>query len=67
MCVTDGQNQTCYDLKPIKLRSSITDLEVAALRSVDFAERINEPLNRFDLARAGVRLTAFIARRLRRL
>lgn len=66
MCVTDGQNQTCYDLKPIKLRSSITDLEVAALRGVDLAERINEPLNRFDLARAGVRFTAFIARRLRR-
>ena len=66
MCVTDGKNQTCYNLKPIKVRSSITDLEFAALRGVDFAERINEPLNRFDLARAGVRLTAYIARRLRR-
>ena len=66
MCVTDGQNQTCYDLKPIKLRSSITDLEVAALRGVDIAERINEPFNRFDLARAGVRLMFYTARRLRR-
>ena len=66
MCVTDGKNQTCYDLKPIKMRSSITDLEVVALRGVDLAERINEPLNRFNFARAGVRLTAFIARRLRR-
>ena len=66
MCVTDGQNQTCYNLKPIVIRRlSITDIEQEALRVIDLAERINEPLNRFDLARAGVRSTAFIARRLR--
>ena len=66
MCVTDGKNQTCYDLKPIVIRRlSITDIEQEALRVIDLAERINEPLNRFDLARAGVRSTAFIARRLR--
>jgi len=66
MCISDGKNQTCYDLKPIKITTSITDLEVAALRGVDLAESIHEPFNRFDFARAGVRLTAYIARRLRR-
>ena len=68
MCVTD-QYPTCYDLKPVTLdppRPSITDVELAALRGVDLAERINEPFNPFDITRAAVRLTAHIARRLRR-
>ena len=68
MCVTD-QYPTCYDLKPIVIkpaRPSITDVEHAALKGVDLAERINEPLNRFDLARASVRLVARIARQFRR-
>ena len=68
MCATD-KYPTCYDLKPIVIksaRSSVTDIELAALRGVDLAERINEPLNRFDLARASVRLVARIARKFRR-
>lgn len=68
MCVTDPY-PTCDDLKPIVIepaRPSITDVELAALRGVDLAERINEPLNRFDLARASVRLVARIARQFRR-
>ena len=68
MCITD-KYPTCYDLKPIQLDPpcpSITDVEVAALRGVDLAERINEPFNPFDITRAAVRLAAHIARRFRR-
>ncbi len=68
MCVTD-QYPTCYDLKPVVIepaRPSITDVELAALRGVDLAECINEPFNRFDFARASVRLVARIARQVRR-
>lgn len=67
MCITDDQPSFC-DLKPIQLdppRPSITDVELAALRGVDLAERINEPLNPFDFTRAVVRLAAHIARRFR--
>lgn len=44
---------------------SVTEVEVAALRGVDIAEQVAEPLNRFTAARAGIKLAAWIARKLR--
>jgi len=63
MCQSDLY-PTCYDLKPITLDQgpSITELEHAALRGVDLAEKAAEPINRFSLARGAVRLIALIAR-----
>lgn len=44
---------------------SVTEVEVAALRGVDVAEQVTEPLNRFNAARAGIKLCAWVARKLR--
>jgi len=60
MCITDPQ-PTCYGLEPVKLtpaphRPSTTDVELAALRGVDIAERVAEPINRFSVARGAIRL-----------
>ena len=70
MCVTD-QDPTCYDLKPVVLTvepqaPSITDVELAALRGVDIAERVAEPINRFSVARSVIKLSAYVARKFRR-
>ncbi len=70
MCITDPQ-PTCYDLKPFVLTvepqaPSITDVELAALRGVDIAENLAEPINRFSVARGAIRLSAYVARKLRR-
>ena len=65
MCITDPQ-PTCYDLEPVNLTGAVTELEQAALKSVDIAEAVSEPINRFNLARAGVRLAAAVARKLRK-
>lgn len=46
-------------------RYSVTEVEVAALRGVDIAEQVTEPLNRFNAARAGIKLCAWVARKLR--
>ena len=69
MCITDPQ-PTCYGLKPVKLTvepqaPSITDVELAALRGVDFAERVAEPINRYSVARSVIKLSAYVARKLR--
>jgi hypothetical protein len=69
MCITDPQ-PTCYNLKPVKLTvepqaPSITDVELAALRGVDFAERVAEPINRYSVARSLIKLSAYVARKLR--
>lgn len=69
MCVTD-QDPTCYDLKPVVLTvepqaPSITDVELAALRGVDIAERVAEPINRFSVARGVIKLSAYVARKFR--
>jgi hypothetical protein len=66
MCQSD-KYPTCYDLKPVTLDQgpSITDLELSALRGVDLAEKVSEPINRFSLARGAVRLVALVARALR--
>ena len=69
MCVTD-QDPTCYDLKPVVLTvepqaPSITDVELAALRGVDIAERVAEPINRFSVARSVIKLSAYVARKFR--
>jgi len=69
MCVTD-QDPTCYDLQPVKLTvepqaPSITDVELAALRGVDIAERVAEPINRFSVARSVIKLSAYVARKFR--
>lgn len=44
---------------------SVTDVELAALRGVDLAEIAAEPVNRFNIARAGIKLAAWVARKLR--
>lgn len=66
MCQSDLY-PTEYNLKPVTLekRPSITDVEVAALRGVDLAERAAEPVNRFSIARGVIRLSAHIARKFR--
>jgi len=59
---------TCYNLKPVTLEKpspSITDVELAALRGVDLAERVAEPVNRFSVARAAIKLSAHTARKFR--
>ena len=56
MCQSDLY-PTEYNLKPVTLekRPSITDVEVAALKGVDLAERAAEPVNRFSIAfRSGI-------------
>jgi len=40
----------------------VTELELVALRVVDAAERIEEPINKWDVVRATVRLVAWLAR-----
>lgn len=67
MCISDP-DPTCYSLKPVTLEKpspSITDVELAALRGVDLAERVAEPVNRFSVARAAIKLSAHIARKFR--
>ena len=65
MCVAD-KYPTEYNLAPVSLAPvsspSITELEARALRAVDLAERVAEPLNRFSIARAFVRGVGLIAR-----
>jgi len=59
---------TCYNLRPVTLEKpspSITDVELAALRGVDLAERVAEPVNRFSVARAAIKLSAHTARKFR--
>jgi hypothetical protein len=67
---------TLYDIEPISDEElglvpeeprtpSITDYEVQALKAVDVAESISDPINRFSIARLIVRSTARVARRLR--
>jgi hypothetical protein len=66
MCQSDLY-PTEYNLKPVTLekKPSITDVEVAALKGVDLAERAAEPVNRFSIARGVIRLSAHIARKFR--
>lgn len=45
---------------------SITDVEQSALRGVDLAEQVADPLNRFNLARVGIVSLAWCARKLRK-
>jgi|DEB0MinimDraft_6_1074348.scaffolds.fasta_scaffold03729_9 hypothetical protein len=67
---------TCYDLEPItddELKTppspshapSITDHEVKALKAVDLAQEIIEPMSVFSAARLVIRGTALLARRRR--
>lgn len=69
MCITDNQPSE-YHIEPVRLTAPevgrITQVEQAALKSVDIVEQINEPVNGFSLARAAVRLTARAARKLRK-
>ncbi len=67
MCVSD-ETPTCYDLTPVQdapRAASITECEQAALGGIDVAERLTDPLNRFSLARCGVRIVAHVARVMR--
>jgi len=63
MCQSDLY-PTEYNLEPVKLDQSpsITELELRAVRLVDVAEKVSEPLNRFSVARGAVRVVASIAR-----
>ena len=44
---------------------SVTEMEVAALKGIDAVEQVADPLNRFNAARASVKLAAWVARKLR--
>jgi len=46
-------------------RISVTEVEQLALRGVDVAEAAVDPINRFNAARAGIKLCAWVARKLR--
>jgi hypothetical protein len=63
MCQSDLY-PTEYDLEPVRLdhSPSITELELRAVRLVDVAEKVSEPLNRFSIARGAVRVVASLAR-----
>ncbi len=50
------------DTAPVGL---VTQLELAAQAGVDIAERVSEPVTVWDLARLGVKLAAWTARKLR--
>lgn len=43
----------------------VTQLELLACAGVDLAERVSEPVTPWDLARLGVKLVAWTARKLR--
>lgn len=45
---------------------SITEVEQRALQAVDLGEKISQGVNKFDLARAGIRLSARTARKFRK-
>ena len=68
MCQSDLY-PTEYNLKPIVLDAptslSITEMEIQALKSIDLAERITDPINRFSVARGVVKLSAHVARKFR--
>lgn len=68
MCQSD-KYPTEYDLKPIVLDEptslSITEMEIQALKGIDLAERITNPINRFSVARGVVKLSAHVARKFR--
>jgi len=61
---------TCYDLKPIRpeelTQLSITDVELKAIQAVDLSEKLSQGVNKFDLARGSIRLSARIARKFRK-
>ena len=62
---------TCYDLQPIRPEDlnqplSITDIELKAIQAVDLGEKLSQGVNKFDLARAGIKLSARIARKFRK-
>jgi len=44
---------------------SVTEVEGAALRGVDVVEAAADPINKFNAARAGIKLAAWVARKLR--
>lgn len=61
---------TCYDLQPIRPEEltqplSITDVELKAIQAVDLSEKLSQGVNKFDLLRAGIKLSARIARKFR--
>lgn len=60
----DTQNETTYTA-PVTLNGAITELEQRAIKSVDLAELISEPINRYSIARAIIRITAKLARTTR--
>jgi|DEB0MinimDraft_3_1074331.scaffolds.fasta_scaffold48551_2 hypothetical protein len=68
MCQSDLY-PTEYDLKPIVLNQStslsITEMEIQALKGIDLAERITDPINRFSVARGVIKLSAHVARKFR--
>ena len=64
---TDAQDET-VTLAPVKIdtpRGAVTELEISALRGIDTAETLADPINRYTLARVAVKLSAHIARAIR--
>ena len=59
---TDLEPVTDSDTEPVL---SITEMEIAALRCVDLAEQVVEPLNRFTLCKLVVRAVGNTARLIR--
>lgn len=64
---TDAQNET-LTLAPVKIdtpRGAVTELEISALRGINTAETLADPINRYTIARVAVKLSAHIARAIR--
>lgn len=66
-------HETCYDIEPVTGEATpvsvaaptITMIEGAALGALDVAERVSEPVSKFDIARGAVRVVAGVARLVR--
>lgn len=64
---TDAQNET-VTLAPVTIdtpRGAVTELELSALRGINTAETLADPINRYNVARVAVKLSAHIARAIR--
>ena len=69
---TDNPEQYCHEFRipapedtetlEVPCMGIVTEMELVALRVVDAAERLEEPINKWDVLRATVRLVAWLAR-----
>ena len=64
----EDQRPTQYNLAPIvdpKQNGAITELEHSAIKLVEVAEIVSEPMSKANLAKGAVRAFASLARRFR--